>query len=105
MHRLAFRSLSSRLIAFVVGIVALCCAGLSAFNLYQQTRLIDTATEREMAAQQAAIEVAINYEGRTALAASLTVANLAPVRAAFAAGDRAALQALLRPGFGVVRRR
>jgi len=101
---LAFRSLSSRLIASVVAIVVLCCLGLSLFSLAQQDRLIDTAIEREMAQQQAAIEVALSYEARTGLALAHMLANLPPVRNGVAQNQRDALIALLRDGYGPLAR-
>ncbi len=104
MSRFSLRSLSLRLIAFVVAIVALSCFGLSVFSLVQQDRLIDTAIEREMAQQQAAIEIALNYEARTGLALAHMVANLPPVRAGVAADQRDALIALLRDGYGAITR-
>ncbi|MBL8837535.1 MAG: methyl-accepting chemotaxis protein, partial [Alphaproteobacteria bacterium] len=96
--------MSSRLIAFVFAIVALSCAGLSVFSLGQQDRLIDTAIEREMVQQQAAIEIALNYEARTGLALAHMVANLPPVRAGVVADQRDALIALLRDGYGAITR-
>ncbi len=104
MSKLSLRSLSSRLIAFVFAIVALSCAGLSVFSLGQQDRLIDTAIEREMVQQQAAIEIALNYEARTGLALAHMVANLPPVRAGVVADQRDALIALLRDGYGAITR-
>jgi len=104
MSRLALRSLSSRLIAFVVTLVALACFGLSTFSYLQQDRLIDTAIEREMAQQQAAIEIALNYEARTGLALALMVANLPPVRTGVAQDQRDAVLALLRDSYATITR-
>jgi methyl-accepting chemotaxis protein len=104
MPKLAFRSLSARLITFVVAIVALCCLGLSLFSFVQQDRLVDVAIEREMAQQQAAIEVALNYEARTGLALAHMLANLPPVRSGVAQNQRDALIALLRDGYAPLAR-
>jgi methyl-accepting chemotaxis protein len=89
------RSISSRLVAVIALIAIVACAALATFFLRQQESLIGTALEREMEAQRKAVETAIQFEVRTVLAVSHTVANIPAVRELAAREDKAGLNALL----------
>lgn len=88
-------SLRTRLIALISLLAIAICGALAAFFLPQQSRLVDTALEREMQAQYASVIAAIDYERKSALALSTFASNLPEVQAAFAAGDRDRLVATL----------
>lgn len=73
-------SLRTRLIALISLLAIAICGALAAFFLPQQSRLVDTALEREMQAQYASVIAAIDYERKSALALSTFASNLPEVR-------------------------
>ena len=89
------RSIAVRLILAISPTVAVTCAVLGGFSIVQQRALTQFALDQQLKLQYDSVIAAIDYEGRSALAVSTTLAALPPVREAVAKGDRDALEALL----------
>jgi len=89
------RSISARLILALSLTVAVACGVLGTFSVLQQRSLTRLALEQQLKLQFDSVIAGIDYEGRTALALSSTLAALPPVADAVAKGDRDALGALL----------
>ena len=89
------RSISARLIIALSLTVAIACAVLGTFSVLQQRSLTRLALEQQLKLQFDSVIAGIDYEGRTALALSSTLAAMPPVVDAIAKGDRDALGALL----------
>jgi methyl-accepting chemotaxis protein len=90
-----FRTISGRLVLAISVILALTCGILGEFSLMQQRSLLRLALDQQLKLQFDSVMAAIDYEGHAAQAIGGVVANLPPVVAAVAAGDRDALVALL----------
>jgi methyl-accepting chemotaxis protein len=90
-----FRSISGRLILAISILVALTCAVLGTFSVVQQRSLMQLALDHELKLQYDSVIATLDYESRTALAVSTTIAALPPVADAIANGDRDTLMALL----------
>jgi len=89
------RSIAARLILAISLTVAAACGILGTFSILQQRSLTQLALEEQLKLQYDSVVAAIDYEGRSALAVSATIAGLPPVADAIAKGDRDALGALL----------
>jgi methyl-accepting chemotaxis protein len=89
------RSISARLILALSLTVAIACGVLGTFSVLQQRSLTQLALEQQLKLQFDSVIAGIDYEGRTALALSSTLAAMPPVVDAIAKGDRDALGALL----------
>jgi methyl-accepting chemotaxis protein len=89
------RSISARLILALSLTVAVACGVLGTFSVLQQRSLTRLALQQQLKLQFDSVIAGIDYEGRTALALSSTLAALPPVVDAIAKGDRDALGALL----------
>jgi len=89
------RSISARLILALCLTVAIACGVLGTFSVLQQRSLTRLALEQQMKLQFDSVSAAIDYEGRTALALSSTLAAMPPIADAYIKGDRDALGALL----------
>jgi methyl-accepting chemotaxis protein len=89
------RSISARLILTLSLTVAIACAVLGTFSVLQQRSLTQLALEQQLKLQFDSVIAGIDYEGRTTLALSSTLAALPPVVDAIDKGDRDALGALL----------
>jgi methyl-accepting chemotaxis protein len=89
------RSIAVRLILAIALTVAVACGVLGSFSIAQQRALTQFALDQQLKLQYDSVIAAIDYEGRSALAVSSTLAALPPVGEAVAKGDRNALAALL----------
>jgi len=89
------RSIAARLILAISLTVAAACGILGTFSMLQQRSLTQLALEEQLKLQYDSVVAAIDYEGRSTLAVSATIAGLPPVADAIANGDRDALGALL----------
>jgi len=89
------RSIAVRLILAISLTVAVTCAVLGGFSIVQQRALMQLALDQQLKLQYDSVIAAIDYEGRSALAVSTTLAALPLVGEAVANGDRDALAALL----------
>jgi methyl-accepting chemotaxis protein len=89
------RSIAVRLILAISLTVAVTCAVLGGFSIVQQRALTQFALDQQLKLQYDSVIAAIDYEGRSALAVSTTLAALPLVGEAVAKGDRDALAALL----------
>ncbi len=89
------RSIAARLILAISLTVAAACGILGTFSMLQQRSLTQLALEEQLKLQYDSVVAAIDYEGRSTLAVSATIAGLPPVADAIANGDREALGALL----------
>ena len=89
------RSIAARLILAISLTVAAACGILGTFSILQQRSLTQLALEEQLKLQYDSVVAAIDYEGRSTLAVSATIAGLPPVADAIAKGDRDALGALL----------
>ena len=89
-----FRTISGRLVLAISVILALTCGILGEFSSMRQRSLARLALDQQLKPQFASVTAAIDYEGHAAQAIGGVVANLPPVAAALAAGDRDALVAL-----------
>src|ERR1700730_5428992 len=89
------RSIGVRLILAISLTVAVACAILGTFSMMQQRALTRLALEQQLKLQYDSVIAALDYEGRTALAVSATIAALPPVGDAIAKGDRDGLGAWL----------
>jgi methyl-accepting chemotaxis protein len=92
---LKIRSIAARLILAISLTVALACALLGAFSVFQQRDLAKLALDQQLKLQYDSVMAAIDYEGRAALAISALIAELPPISEAIVKGDRDALAALL----------
>jgi methyl-accepting chemotaxis protein len=92
---LKLRSISARLILAISLTVAVACAILGSFSIWQQRTLTQLALEQQLKLQYDSVVAAIDYEGRATLAVSSVIAALPPVGEAIAKGDRDGLAALL----------
>ena len=89
------RSIAARLILAISLTVAAACAILGTFSVLQQRALTRLALDQQLKLQYDSVIAAIDYEGRTALAVSATIAALPPVADLMAKGDRDGLMGLL----------
>jgi len=90
------RSIAARLILTISLTVAVACAILGTFSVFQQRSLTQLALQQQLKLQYDSVIAALDYEGRAALAVSAAIATFPPVVDAVAAGDRDKLAALLR---------
>ena len=89
------RSIAARLILAISLTVTAACGILGTFSILQQRALTRLALDQQLKLQYDNVVSAIDYEGRTTLAVSATIAGLPPVADAIAKGDRATLGTLL----------
>jgi methyl-accepting chemotaxis protein len=89
------RSIAARLILTISLTVAVACAILGTFSVFQQRALTQLALQQQLKLQYDSVIAALDYEGRAALAVSAAIATFPPVVDAVAAGDRDKLAALL----------
>jgi methyl-accepting chemotaxis protein len=89
------RSIGARLILAISLTVAVACAILGSFLIWQQRALTQLALEQQLKLQYDGVIAALDDEARTALAVSSVIAALPPVADATQKGDRDALGALL----------
>jgi len=89
------RSISARLVLAISLIITATGVVLGAFSISQQRSMAQMALDQQMELQYDSIIAALDYEGRSVMAASSTVAALPPVEEAVVKGDREALLALL----------
>src|SRR5512140_1318905 len=89
------RSIAARLILAISLTVAVACGILGTFSILQQRSLTQLALDQQLKLQYDSVIAAIDYEGRTALAISATVAALPPVADGIIKGDRDGLMVLL----------
>ena len=92
---LHFRSIAARLILAIAFIAAGTCAILGGMAVVAEKRLTRLALEREMMLQYQGVVAAFEYEGRTASAVAVSLANIPSIADASEREDRAALSALL----------
>src|SRR5579864_3187877 len=78
------RSIAARLILAISLTVAAACGILGTFSMLQQRSLTQLALEEQLKLQYDSVVAAIDYEGRSALAVSATIAGLPPVADAIA---------------------
>ncbi len=90
------RSIAARLILTISLTVAVACAILGTFSVFQQRALTQLALQQQLKLQYDSVIAALDYEGRAALAVSAAIATFPPVVDAVAAGDRDKLAVLLR---------
>jgi methyl-accepting chemotaxis protein len=89
------RSIAARLILAISLTVAVACGILGTFSVLQQRSLTRLALDQQLKLQYDSVIAALDYEGRTALAVSATIAALPPVTDLIAKGDRDGLMTLL----------
>ncbi|SEH56217.1 methyl-accepting chemotaxis protein [Magnetospirillum fulvum] len=89
------RSISARLVLAISLITTATGVVIGAFSVSQQRGMTQLALDQMMEQQYNSIIAALDYEGRSVMAASSTVAALPPVGEAVVKGDREALLALL----------
>jgi methyl-accepting chemotaxis protein len=89
------RSISARLVLAISLITTATGVVIGAFSVSQQRALTQLALDQLMELQYNSIIAALDYEGRSVMAASSAVAALPPVAEAVIKGDRDALLALL----------
>ncbi|MBC7906535.1 MAG: HAMP domain-containing protein [Rhodospirillaceae bacterium] len=92
---LVMKSISARLVLVISLIIAVTCAGLGGFSIFQQRSLTRLALDSQLELQYSSVIAAIGYEGRAALAVSSAIAALPQVETVIDAGDRDGLLALL----------
>ena len=90
-------SVATRLSATILAVGIIGCGAMTAFSLWRQSELIETALDRELHADYQSVAAAIDYEARMAKAIGITIAQLAPVQDAIVANDRDSLVRLLDP--------
>ncbi|HEY0837723.1 MAG TPA: cache domain-containing protein [Azospirillum sp.] len=96
-----FRTLSirARLILSSVACVIVAVGATTASNMWLSRAMVDQAAERELHTIHQFLEDSLAMEARRALSLADAAATNTMIQERFAAGDRAALSAMLVPGF------
>ncbi|HYH20114.1 MAG TPA: cache domain-containing protein, partial [Azospirillum sp.] len=96
-------SIRARLILSSVACVIVAIGAMTASNMWLSRGMVDQAAERELHTIRQFLEDSLAMEARRALSLADGVATNTVVQERFAAGDQAALSAMLVPGFKAMR--
>src|SRR5258705_912809 len=97
------RSISARVILTISLTVAVACGILGTFSIVQQRSLMRLALDQQLKLQYDSVMAALDYEGRAARAVRAVIANLPPVGAPIAKGERDPLMVLLQGSLAAIK--
>src|SRR5258707_5720654 len=97
------RSIAARLILAITFTAAVACGVLGTYSILQQRSLTRLALDQQLKLQYDSVMAALDYEGRSAVAFSVVIANLPPVAEAVPKGEREPLMALLQAPLAAIK--
>src|SRR5260221_24572 len=97
------RSMSTRLVLAISATTIGASLLLGTFFLVEQRADAEASLDQQLELQYKSVVAALEYEGRAARAVGTVIAGLPPIQEALRNDDRAALGALLGPGFGALK--